>query len=47
MNKKELKEVRCPNCKKLLLKANVVGTLEVKCPRCGQVIEYRYEEKKK
>lgn len=33
-----MKEIRCPRCKQLLLKANIcVG--EIKCTRCKEIIK--------
>ncbi|MDE5978120.1 MAG: Com family DNA-binding transcriptional regulator [Turicibacter sp.] len=31
-----MKEIRCPNCNQLLLKAEVVKG-EIKCPRCKKI----------
>ena len=35
-----MKEIRCPNCNQLLLKANVcVG--EIKCTRCKEIVKIK------
>jgi phage FluMu protein Com len=33
-----MKELRCPNCNKLLLKAVGECIIEIKCPRCNKII---------
>lgn len=32
-----MKDIRCLNCFKLLLKAAFTGTIEIKCPKCKHV----------
>lgn len=34
-----MKELRCSKCNRLLLKYQELGTLQIKCPRCGEVHE--------
>jgi phage FluMu protein Com len=39
-----MNELRCPNCKKVLLKYTVLkGYLEQKCPRCGKIMKLKSE----
>ncbi|SDO86828.1 Mu-like prophage protein Com [Clostridium gasigenes] len=35
-----MKVFRCPNCNKLIIKYKVIGyvSLEIKCPRCSELI---------
>lgn len=35
----ELREIRCPKCRHLLLKAKSVGEIETKCPSCKQIVK--------
>ena len=32
-------ELRCPNCSKLLLKATGNFEIEIKCPKCKEIIK--------
>lgn len=38
-----LKDMRCPFCKQLLLKAEVIKG-EIKCPRCKKIIKLDYSK---
>lgn len=35
----EQREIRCPNCRHLLLKAKSVGEIETKCPSCKRIVK--------
>ena len=42
--KETMNELRCPHCKKVLLKYTVLkGYLEQKCPRCGNIVKLKSE----
>lgn len=39
-----MNEIRCGNCRKLLMKAQqnaIIGTVEIKCTRCGTLNNLR------
>lgn len=36
-----LRELRCPKCGKLLARSAAVGTIEIKCARCGFVAKFK------
>ena len=36
-----INEIRCPHCKKLLLKGNFTGVLEIKCNKCKNIIKIK------
>ena len=38
-----MKEYRCTECNKLLLKGNFTGIIEILCNRCKKVIEIKAE----
>ena len=43
MHEEDLKEFRCPNCRRRLIELNSLkgaGLLSIKCKRCEQVIEF-------
>lgn len=43
MHEEDLKEFRCPNCRRRLLELNTLeglGMLSVKCKRCKQVVKF-------
>lgn len=39
-----MKDVRCPKCNKLLLKAIGEYKIEIKCPRCNKIINIECQE---
>ena len=40
-----MNEVRCPNCGRLLLKADGLGTkIEIKCPNCKLIVTWPSEK---
>jgi phage FluMu protein Com len=41
-----LREVRCPNCQRLIAKYRLEGKLEIesKCPRCHAEISRKFEQ---
>ena len=39
----KIKEIRCPNCNQLLLRANTV-TGEIKCTRCKKIIKLDFNK---
>ncbi len=40
----ELKEIRCPFCKHMLMKAESVGKIQVKCTSCKRVLDVTDQE---
>lgn len=33
----QVREYRCPKCKRLMFKGELIGRVEVKCPKCSKV----------
>ena len=34
-----MEDYRCPKCKKLLFRGFFVGTIEIKCDKCNDIVE--------
>jgi len=44
IEKRKMKEIRCPLCKKKLCMTN--GDIEIKCARCGVIVVYKVDTEK-
>lgn len=41
-----MKEIRCPNCNKLLFKATGNYNIEIKCDKCKKILECQEHQSK-